>query len=1321
MPLLPSSALSKAIKGLPDSWQMQHAGVRNALKKKGVKDEELLYSGMDAALDRVDPAKLQGAAKPITKADLVYAETNRSDSWGEVNDSDAYEALALPQQDAKQLDNYQVSIRTFNEYDNTAPRRVQSHFIDKTGEYLFHTRTSDFTLPTGEKTRMIHELQSDLHQQARLAREQKIDRIVLSDPRVTKLTENYTDKYDLLIAKGKHVSKPEELEELKLAYDKELDKLAKDIGKEVPEDAGYSPKAGALPKSPLKGNWYNKAIEQEAIRAYSLGHDSISVPLEGTASNLARSKGSQKWYETTVRDSMKKLAKRIGGEYTETVTETKRVKPKNIPETERFVEQLSEDEYGTLTEHLANTIANLDLHNAQRVRWAVLYLVLNDYDKTVGLLGLNSKSKQIIGTVKLPNSSTPKYASDTDVELIQPEWMKKLELYSAGGIGLNEVANEQPILDRLEAGTPAVDIQTELTAKYAGDEVAAKQEMTASVEPFIRELMESGEFSEDAVRSLIAEELKLPEDIIMDSFADIPVQIPELQPVANEVDLSEQTTQSLYGLSHNAHQKYIPMFGEMLAPYINLNKGTARDYRKVNTDISVNVANSLRQLGRNVNIELDDSGIMSIMETKKDGTKEELDDEFWASLANSKTEIGLGIAGGAIGYKLADAIAQPLSSYGVPGKLLQAAVKGTGLVLGSSAGSAGGRGIDAAYSAYQTKQQLDTQHYKEIMVDAGVFSGTMEIIGTPIVWLGARGVRILGESFAKVASGNKAGAYKALKDSLHLEDSQVDEIIASWEKATGEKAPGMTRATKAMHVLPQTEPGAETIVQGSARRSPRMSIELTRAISDRSKNLQAAAKNMTSDNVATIVTDDLVKYKQGVKDYYTGIKQLAVDSMEDSTYKFDYDKLAIEPLLDDVKKHITNDKVFGRFETMLIRVRELGGIPGEVPSELRSFGNLIELRKVVNGFKYNSKITSALDYGSVNKVIRNLDDEIANVAQKEMPDGKLWLTEWKRANTEYSKMLQLNENVLYKALSKPGVDYKKIVKSLAGQITALDGTFLKVVAKLPPATRMKVEGAVLDNLITKHTQGAASGLQATHFPNLAADLKHISFTQPKSRELKRAISQLAEVFKNDQALANSTGKISKTGFNTALTADPRAKAKYELATGLFDYVRRVMPTEKADYLALEMHVAKILKEPKNSKSIQALIKLLEDDPAMQSKIRQYAIQMTKFGEPDKYPNVQAYRSGVPGAAHKAKTGKLGKGIYWTTEELKAKSRVAKTGGKLYKEDILPSRIATQADVENVYGGKGVTPEMLKDPKLAKALKDMGYDGLSIDDEIVVFQ
>lgn len=908
-------------------------------------------------------------------------------------------------------------------------------------------------------------------------------------------------------------------------------------------------------------------------------------------------------------------------------------------------------------------------------------------------------------------------------------------------------ATEEPkplsVLDSLNSGMSSDELEQQLATQENGDISTARSRISTELSPIVSDLLSSGEFTEEEVRGYLDSEYKLSPELTDVLFQGTPeedvIEVPELVPVSQELDLPDETISDLRASLQNVYQRYIPMFMEPGARFLG-NEELAKSYQKDNIKITTQIANSLRSLGRNVEIGIDEEGNVEIFEILPTGMPVEIDESFWQSLGNEKLEIAGGIAGGYGGHKLGKAIkigGKGLSQFGWPGKLAQLSLTLAGGALGTSAG----RGLDVAYSAWHTKQNLDAAQYADAMKDAGVFAGTLEIVGAPIIKGGTKLTIQLGRAYKHFALGNKNGAYKALKDTLHLDDNQVDEIIKEWETVTGEKAQGLLRETKAMHVLPQTEPGAEAIVSKAAGRSPKASTEVARSISARAKDLNAASKTLTSDNVATVINDDLGKYVKDVKDYYTGVKQFAIDGMEESTYRFNYDKLAVEPLLDSIKKKINNPNVLERFERMVMKVRDLGGVPGVKksdsplilpkdlefertvgkPSELRQFSDLLELRRTLDGFKYNSKIQSALDFKAINKVIKGIDDEIARTAKKEMDNGATWLKEWGKANTEYSKMLQLNENVLYKALTAKGVDHKKVIRGLSSKITSIDGTFMKVVSKLPPATRAKAEGAVLDTLVQKHTQGFESGLQATHFTNLADDLKHVSFSTKDARDLKRTISMLAKVFKNDQALANATGRISKTGFNTSLTANPVEKAHYEFATHMFDYLRRLTPTEKADYLALEMHTAKLLKDPKNSKAIEALKKLLPDDPELESVLHRLAIETTKFGSKDKYPKVQVFRTGLPGEAHKARDGKLGKGIYWSTSEKAAKNRSAVTGAKVFREDILPTRVATLADIHNIYGTEDITADMLQDPTLATKLKEQGYDGLSIDEEIVIFK
>jgi len=89
-----------------------------------------------------------------------------------------------------------------------------------------------------------------------------------------------------------------------------------------------------FPPSPYKESWTRKALEQEILDATEAGQNAIAIPLEGAKDFLTRGSGVQKWYELSMRKSMQKLAKDIGGEYREILPPGVRraKKPTNIEE-----------------------------------------------------------------------------------------------------------------------------------------------------------------------------------------------------------------------------------------------------------------------------------------------------------------------------------------------------------------------------------------------------------------------------------------------------------------------------------------------------------------------------------------------------------------------------------------------------------------------------------------------------------------------------------------------------------------------------------------------------------------------------------------------------------------------------------------------------------------------------------------------------------------------------------------------------------------------------------------------------------------------------
>ena len=169
----------------------------------------------------------------------------------------------------------------------------------------------------------------------------------------------------------------------------------------------------------------------------------------------------------------------------------------------------------------------------------------------------------------------------------------------------------------------------------------------------------------------------------------------------------------------------------------------------------------------------------------------------------------------------------------------------------------------------------------------------------------------------------------------------------------------------------------------------------------------------------------------------------------------------------------------------------------------------------------------------------------------------------------------------------------------------------------------------MNTLAQKYTAGAVDGVKATNFPALAEDLKAVNFTSPEARSTKKAINELAEVFKNDVPLSQSAGGIQVTQFAQALTTDPVAKAKFALASHMFHYVRSMAPGRQGRASALITKTTKLLEEPMSSKTIKELRELVDGEvnlePQVEELIKQATMQQASGGG---MPRMRLYGDGA---------------------------------------------------------------------------------------------
>jgi len=573
-----------------------------------------------------------------------------------------------------------------------------------------------------------------------------------------------------------------------------------------------------------------------------------------------------------------------------------------------------------------------------------------------------------------------------------------------------------------------------------------------------------------------------------------------------------------------------------------------------------------------------------LMMQDDNGVVHEITSDFLRDMVNRKGEIGGAIAGGWAGAK-------------VPGPW---PVKLVGAVGGSALGAMAGRGLDVLVQANNLKEELEEGLIWNQMKDAGAFDALVGVAGQGIVRGGIGTARAVKKAYDFLLRGNPEGAYKLMKDSLFLSDEEAKAVVKKWEDLNQAELPGDDIRDKALAANLTTQPGSEGIVKAIAALHPKASTTIANQINQRAQQLIKATKDISFDKPAVEFVQALDNYATDVQTFFGKVKDWGLKQVPED-YHYDVNKVGLDKLRAIAEKNIEGLDTREKLEAMLTKIRDV--------TEADDFNSLLELRKLVNDFKYNKKLVSPSDYEAVNSILKGIDDEIHKVAQQ-MPDGEAWMQQWKKARKEYAKFQRMKKNELVRALGikfKPDsygnfdrvtakkLNDRKLITALTKYVDVADDTFEEVLSRLPKKVQGKVEGQVLNELVDKYAAGSEGGMRAIHFPELAAKLRGVKFRSPKAKQLKRTIYQMSELFKNDPNLARVSGNISLPRFQSYLTTDPVVRAKFEIASNLFNYVKKMVPGEIADTLALVERAGKLLDNPLNLKSVQEYMRAVPKD------------------------------------------------------------------------------------------------------------------------------
>ena len=589
-------------------------------------------------------------------------------------------------------------------------------------------------------------------------------------------------------------------------------------------------------------------------------------------------------------------------------------------------------------------------------------------------------------------------------------------------------------------------------------------------------------------------------------------------------------------------------------------------------------------LKNNLLKELQNQGIKDITLNKNNnlvrvvnGVEEELDPSFIQDMYSAKGAIAGSVALGIVGAE-AGAIAGPGGAL-------------VGGIVGGALGAFGGKGIDIALNQLDIIQKIDSDLALQQMTEEGIVDAIGGVIGHQVF----KGIAYAGTKaknlYKFIQEQNIEGAKDFANKHFNTTEAQVNELIANVEAKIG--SIDGTRDEKALKVLAMTQPGGEAIVKAADVFDPTASAQVANQVFTRAKQLKQAANELNADNIHYVVNKNLDTYIKEVQDNYGAVKQAGQDFTEG--YTFNYEKTGLKPILDEIGAKIEDPRIAQNYANLMERVGDA--------TDGRTFEDLVDLRQLVNEVKYNSGTISKAQADKLQVIKNSIDDEIKQAADTYIPNSKQWMDSWSNAKTQYSDMKKLEKNVLFKALTRPGINDDIVAKALSKYIgTKTDNltginVFNQVVEKLPPNVRGRIDGAVLNTLIEKYSAGSFGGNRAVHFPKLANEIQKISWknSSPKAQQLTRTINKMAEVFKNDVNLARVSGQIEIPKFQSYLTADPVVRLKYEVASSVFNYARQLGTSDKANALALLKNTSKLLENPLSSKTVKDMYSQLPKD------------------------------------------------------------------------------------------------------------------------------
>lgn len=1156
--VLLGSMLEEAVKKLPKSLKPESAVP--ALKKAGVKDEELQMSGIGVRLPeqlKILPKDDKGrvsadsvAALATHNRDDVFTMTERSFN----SEQPPIYSRVVPDTVKPEAQNYKE--RVYNFKNSKSVIRGSTHFGDE--NYLMHTRIWD-DLIDNQDTRVVGEIQSDLHQRdlsgpAKLIQSENELRNILQTVERFKQLPGETD--DTVADRFTGFIRDEYYQSGKAISVNEAKELAKSLVTDNTYENAVKIFTAKATEAPWKSSWARKGLENEIKQAIAEGKQQIAIPIkdaakisnfkiEATDDNIAFLRGIQEDLNNGHHYSaMTDIVHQRFPELDEDMLYNSGVFDYLYDSPEAFIQSVNS--YRPAAHNLDDASSPLArMHRSSGVqKWYE-----TNIDPTAEKL-----AKQLGTESRVVSKDGIDYRV---IDLTKPGVKEKADhafkLYAGGGALAYYMAYKQGIAENeisaymLEQG-------------FTEEEIAAAKENQAKVE----QALSSG-IAPEEISAYLEPEQTQETKVKPPSLSSLPPekQAPMQALVDGKIMPADELIAAMQVIKPNMSSvttRLAAFFGD---------ESSIQEAEAAELGMIKNIQALGEKRGLNLQFE-EGKWVIETPEGPVDVSPGILD-----SIVAEKGELVGSVAGGWTGA------VRGLAAGGVsPWQRAGGALVGG--VAGAVAGGIVGTELDYLYQSMKLQEEMSAEIAAHKALTASEATAYGEVIGLGLVkfggkmWDGAKRVKNF------VLDGNTEGARKALKETFFLSQDEIDEIVARFERIVD--TTGMSVAEKEIKAVATSVPGAEALVKAAAAIDPQASRAVVKTISDRATQLLQAANDGTSET-ARLLKQDLDSYVSAVKEQYDAVKVKAASNPRNKYYKFNLDNVAVQPVLESLAENITDPSIREKF---LLQMKQ-----AQRYTDSRTFSDLIELRQLVNEFRFNKRITKPADYAALDEVTKNIDQKLEKGANWLFgkAGAQQWLNEFATARKDYAQMKGVQRTALYKIVNRPGVTPEAVSKAMLKYSDAIDGNYESVMSMLPKEMRQLAERDMISQLVNKYTVGAEDGIRATQFPMLAKDLSTRSFMDEESRQLVKAIDVMADVFKNDIRLGQNAGMMKVPEFQSYLTADPVVRAKFELASNVFNAIKQRIPGSKASReIALIKNAAKFLETPLNAKSVEALKK-----------------------------------------------------------------------------------------------------------------------------------